>query len=83
MKYDEVGKFHQLCCKSLQQSSYCLAWQQVTVMNSLETSMSTVMKTVYASPSREDASLGVESCPVSQCLTSSIIKLTTYLNSSE
>lgn len=78
-----MGKFHQHCWKSFQQSSYCLVWQQVTIMISQETSISTVMQNVCASPSLGDAPLVVETCPESQCPTSSIIKLSMHLNSSE
>lgn len=78
-----MGNFHQHCWKSLQQSSYRLVWQQVTIMNSQEISMSTVMQNVCASPSQGDASLVAETCPESQCPPSPTINLTTYMNSSE
>lgn len=43
-----MGESHQHCWISLRESSYCLVWQQASVMNSQETSKSAVIQNVYA-----------------------------------
>lgn len=80
-----MGKFHQHCWKCLQQSSYLLsmAASHYNEFPGNQYKHSDAKCVCFTTMRRCILSSGDETCPESQCPPSPIIKLTTYLNSSE